>query len=334
MSNTNLPTGVGLDPGTMNCLSARRGASGIEVRRMRDAFLSLPHSAKKMLKLSGQNFVDRVDDIIILGDSALETANIFGQEPRRPLAAGLVSSSEPESIEVLALILKNILGEPRIANEACFYSVPANPVDAPDRDIIYHRGIIGRIVKECGYTPIASNEGMGVIYSETAKEGFSGIGISFGSGMTNVALAINTIEGLTFSVAKGGDFIDKSAAQAVGSTPARMCAIKEQGIVLTAPKDRTQEALVFYYRYLIDYVLEQIAEKFKTIEGKFSLTKPIPIVVSGGTSLAGGFLDIFKQQFTRMQKKFPIQISEIRSAGEPLNAVAYGMLVQAMQEQE
>ena len=75
---------------------------------------------------------------------------------------------------------------------------------------------------------------MAIIYAETAKEGFSGLAMSFGSGMTNVALAINTIEGLSFSIARGGDWIDGGASRSIGSTQARICAIKEKGFVTVA----------------------------------------------------------------------------------------------------
>ena len=205
-------------------------------------------------------------------------------------------------------------------------------MDQPDRDIIYHRGVFERIVRECGFTPIASNEAMAVIFSETAKDGFSGVALSFGSGMTNVALAVNTIEGLSFSVARGGDWIDRGAAKAVGSTQARICALKEQGVDLMAPAGREQEAIVFYYKALIEYALDEIAKRFKALQGKFILPKPIPLIISGGTSLADGFMDLFEQVFEPKRKRFPIDVSEIRQAGEPLNAVAYGLLVQALQE--
>ena len=56
------------------------------------------------------------------------------------------------------------------------------------------------------------------------------------------------------------------------------------------------------------------------------------MVVSGGTSLAGGFMEFFEKVFEKKRKRFPIEVSEIRHAKEPLNAVSYGMLVQAMQE--
>lgn len=327
--------GVGCDIGTMNIVAARRTSKGVETKRMRDVFIDLPLSAERMLKLMpNTNFVKRDEDVLILGDAALETANVFGKDPRRPLSNGIISPSESDSLEVLGLLIKNVLGDPRTPGEACYFSVPAEPIDRPDKDIIYHRGVFERIVKECGFKPFHGNEAMGIIYSETLADGFSGIGISFGSGMTNVALAINTIEGLTFSVARGGDWIDAGASHAVGQTQARICALKEQGIDLTVPVGREQEALVFYYKAAINYALDKIEERFKAIQNKFSLTKAIPIVVSGGTSLAGGFMDFFTKLFNERRKKFPIQISDIRHAKEPLNAVAYGLLIQAIQEQE
>ena len=324
--------GIGLDIGTMNLVSARRGPKGVVTKRMRDVFLDLPPNAKKMLKLSQTSFVEREDDVVILGDAALETANVFGKEPRRPLKAGLVSPEESDSLEILGLLIKEVLGPPKVKNEVCYYSVPAAPIDQPEKDIIYHRAVFERIVAECGYRGIASNEGMGIIYAETAADQFSGIALSFGSGMTNVALAINTIEGLTFSVARGGDWMDQGAAQSTGSTQARVCAIKERGIDLTNPQGRVQEALAFYYRALIDYAIDQIEERFKSVATQFALSKPIPIIVSGGTSKAGGFMDLFNEVFEAKRKRFPIEISEVRHAAEPLNAVAMGMLVLATQE--
>jgi hypothetical protein len=333
-SETKTVKGVGLDIGTMNLVSARRGAKGVETRRMRDAFLDLPPNAKKMLKLSGANFIEREDDVLILGDAALETANIFGQEARRPLRAGLISPSEVDSLEVLGLLVKHVLGEPMEKNEVCYFSVPAAPVDKLGQDVVYHQGVFERIVRECGYEPYPANESMAIIYSETASDGFSGIALSFGSGMTNIALAVNTIEGLCFSVERGGDWIDAGAARSVGSTQARICAIKEQGIDLNNPLNRDQEAIAFYYKNLIEYAIDNIAKQFKLIQGQFALPKPIPMIISGGTSLAGGFMEFFTKVFEKKKKRFPIEVSEIRHAGDPLNAVAHGMLVQAMQEYE
>ena len=50
---------------------------------------------------------------------------------------------------------------------------------------------------------------------------------------------------MSFSVARGGDWIDSGAARAVGGTSARMCSIKESGLDLQNPKTREEEAIVF-----------------------------------------------------------------------------------------
>jgi hypothetical protein len=178
MKNPNL--GVGLDIGTMNIVSARRNAQGnMRTQSIRDAFLSLDIDAKKMLKLSGVKFIERDGEIIVVGDDALQMAAMFDKEARRPLAAGLISSSESDSLEILGVLVRSVLGEPVEKGEICYYSVPAAPVDS-QRDVVYHRKAFERIIEECGYTPHASNEAMAIIYSEANKEGFSGIGISFG----------------------------------------------------------------------------------------------------------------------------------------------------------
>jgi hypothetical protein len=330
------PLGVGLDIGTMNIVSARRTDSGaVETSRMRDAFLDLDSGAKRMLKLSGVNFIDHGEEgIIVVGDAAMEMANVFGREARRPLSQGLISAGEMDALDVLGVMIKNVLGDPqKKSGEVCYFSVPASPVDE-DRDVVYHRGVFERIISECGYEPYAGNEGMAIIYAETAAEGFSGLGISFGSGMCNLALAVSGVEGLCFSVARGGDWIDAGAGKATGSTQSRMCALKEKGVDLLNPEGREQEALVLYYKALVEYCIDQTTREFVKIKDRFSLPRPIPIVVSGGTSLAENFLPFFEQVFEKKRRKFPIDISEIRLASDPLNAVARGLLIQAMQEHE
>jgi hypothetical protein len=333
MSEGEKPTlGVGLDMGTMNIVRARRTSEGVVSDRIRDAFIDLPREHKKMLKLSGMNYVETGDDLVIVGDDAYTIANMFSREVRRPLQSGLVSAGEINALEILGILVRHVLGEPIEKDEVCYFSVPAAPVDALDRDVVYHKGVLERIVTDCGFKAHASNEALAIIYSECAGDKFSGIGFSFGSGMTNVALAMGTIEGLSFSVARGGDWIDHGAAKSTGSTQARMCALKEKGLNLMRPEGREQEALTVYYKNLIEYAIDNVTQEFDKIKGKFALPAAIPIVVSGGTSKAGGFLEFFKKVFEEKRKKFPIEVSEVRAAKEPLEAVARGLLVQAMQE--
>jgi len=326
--------GVGLDCGTMNLVAARRSKEGVVTTRIRDAFLDLPREHKKMLRLSNVNYVEKGEDLVIVGDAAYEMANVLGKEVRRPLHSGVVSPQEMEALEILAILIRHVLKEPVQEDEICYFSVPAPPVDQPGRDVIYHRGILERIITECGYQAHASSEALAIIYSECAQDQFSGIGISFGSGLSNVTLAINTVEGLSFSVARAGDWLDRGAASSTDLTRARMCTLKEKGLNLMQPGGREEEALCVYYKSLVEYVLDHIASEFDKIKGRFALPHPIPIVVSGGTSKAGGFLEFFTRVFEEKRRKFPIEVSEVRAAKEPLDAVARGLLVQALQEYE
>ena len=335
MSKVKYSVGVGVDLGTMNIVSARQTPGGsVETKRIRDAFLDLDSEAKKTLRLSKVNYVEKDDQLIVLGDAAMTMANLFKREARRPLSRGVISAGELDAQEILSLLVYNVLGDPLVEGEHCYYSVPAAPIDDPDQDVTYHTEVFRKIISEYGYTAHPMNEAMAIIYSQCAAENFSGISVSYGSGMCNVALAYQTVKGLEFSLARGGDYIDRNAAKATGSTASRMCGIKEKGVNLADPKGRDEEAIALYIRALIRYTLENIVVQFRNARTTLDLPTPIPFVISGGTTLAGGFLDVFRDEFAAMNRKgFPIPISEIRMASDPMTAVAEGLLVLASEEE-
>jgi hypothetical protein len=332
----NKPT-VGLDVGTMNIVSARRADDNGKTNtvRIRDAFIDLDLEAKKSLKLSKVDHLERNGKLIVVGDAALNMVNLFKRELRRPLSRGMLSAGEIEAQEILSVLIKHVLGEPLIPGEQCYYSVPAAPIDDPEQDVLYHTEVFRRIITEHGYTAHPANEAMGVIYSQCSVENFSGLGVSMGSGMCNIALSFQSICGLEFSVARGGDWIDNHAAKAMGSTAARMCSVKEKGVNLASTKSREEEAIALYIRSLIKYCLENIALQFRKVQARIDLPDPIPFIVSGGTSKVGGFLNVFNEEFEAIKKKgFPIPISEVRQAKDPMTAVAEGLLILAMQDEE
>lgn len=346
LKNDRMP-GVGIDIGTMNIVSARQEGGDVRTRRIRDAFLDLEPEAKKALKMSKVDYYepDWTDQLIVVGDSALNMANLFKREVRRPLAKGLISSGELDAQRVLSWIIHNVLDVPVVDKEHCYYSVPAAPVDMVDQDVVYHTEIFRKIIEEHGYTAHPMNEAMAIIYSQCADTNFSGISISYGSGMCNVALSYQTMMGMSFSLARGGDWIDTHAANALGSTASRICSIKERGgFDISDPTKGTREnhakdsreveAIALYIRSLIRYSLEKIAQRFKMERDTVELPDSLPFVVSGGTTKAEGFMKVFEEEYNAVKKGFPIPISEIRCAKDPMTSVAEGLLVLAMQEHE
>ncbi len=319
--------GVGADLGTMNIIAARVSGSGVTTNRVRNAFLDLEPAHKRMLKMSKASYVELDDKLLVIGDAAMDIANLFNREARRPMSGGIMNSGEIDSQQVVGLIMKEVLGDPRVPKEKCCYSVPAPALDVAGSDITYHQMVLGKILGELGYEAEAVNEAQAVVFSECVKESFSGIGISYGSGMTNVCLSYNAMSAMEFSIGKGGDWIDDGAAKAVNTTRAKMTALKESGINISAPVGHEQEAVAFYINQLIDQSIRGIIDQFNKVRKEILVPKPIPIVVSGGTSLAGGFLDMFRKQFEGHRSKFPVEVSEVRCAGDPMTAVATGLLM-------
>jgi actin-like ATPase involved in cell morphogenesis len=328
--------GCGLDIGTMNIVSARETNGDVVTKAIRDSFLDLESDAKRSLKMSGVDYFEKKEEglIYVLGDGALTMANLFKREVRRPLSKGVISAGELDAQEILSRLIENVVGPTRELGEHCFYSVPAEPIDVPGQDVVYHTEVFRKILKELGYQGHPTNEAMAIIFSQCIDDKFSGLSVSYGSGMCNVALAYQASAGMVFSVARGGDWIDQHSAKAVGKTASQMCTVKERGVNLSSPEGRDQQAIALYIRNLIEYTLKAITAEFKKVANDVNLPEPIPFIVSGGTTKAGGFMALFEEEFEKVRKKFPIQISEVRHAKNPLTAVAEGLLILAQEEHE
>ncbi|MFB6295691.1 MAG: hypothetical protein ABEH66_02475, partial [Halobacteriales archaeon] len=208
----------GLDVGTMNILSARQEGSETVFVQQRNSFVELDYSdmAEQMLSRSEVLHIRKDDQVYIVGDDALNFANIFNTETRRPMQHGILSSDEQSAIPMIKLIIEQVVGEPDRPDERLFFSTPADPIDS-ELSTLYHQKTLESILADEGYDPEPINEGMAVIYSELADNDFTGLGISFGAGMTNVCLAYYAVPVMRFSIARGGDWIDEQAAQATGT---------------------------------------------------------------------------------------------------------------------
>jgi len=329
--------GVGLDVGTMNFVAARYTPKGMEYSRITDAYIDLDVENIKTLKMSGIKYVQfpEQNDVVVLGDMSFQMANLFKQEVKRPLSKGLISPGALRAQYVLNELIKHVLEEPREENEHCFFSVPADPIDLPDQDVRCHQNLFNQVITNRGYTPHPTNEAMAIIFSQCRSSSYSGIAMSFGSGLCNVATSYMGVMGLNFSLSRGGgDWIDIHAAKATGSTTARMCTLKQKGgfSVYNPPKDSPDlEAISLYVRTLIRHCLEKLAEKLRLEQNDHLET--LPLVISGGTTLAEGFMEVFKDEYDTLRKKGQIpRVADIVKVERPLDAVADGLLALAHNE--
>ena len=328
-SSAAVALGKGLDIGTANIAAAvQTDDGGVGVAVERNAFLDIKADvySKNMLTKLKVPYVVHNGNLVVLGQAAFELANIFSRETRRPMCDGLISPSDTDALPMIKLIIQKVLGDPAGPNENCYFSVPAESIDA-DNNVVYHQGLFEGLLRKMGYNGKAINEAHAVVFSELADSDFTGIGLSFGGGMVNACVAYKTIPALTFSVARGGDWIDKNVSQVLGVKQSKATHIKESGVDIRDPKSREEEAVAIYYRNLIHYLMENLAMRFSGGQDMPSFPEPIDIVCSGGTTLVEGFIEVFEDEFAKID--FPIPIKSIRRADEALNSVAKGCLVAA-----
>jgi hypothetical protein len=326
---TQLALGRGLDIGTCNLVSAAEKSDGnLTYRSLRNAFIDVDINdfTKKMLTKLGVQYVMHNRRMYVLGSPAFELANIFNRETRRPMASGLISPHEADALPIIRLLISQVLGEPARDNEPCFYSVPGEPIDS-QMNVVYHRDIFDGLLTKLGFKPQWMAEGHALVFAELAEDDFTGVAISCGAGMFNICVAYKTVPAVVFSTSRGGDWVDNNAAMVLGMKAPRVTAIKEKGIDLMHPKNREEEAVVIYYRNLINYTLINIKQRFESAEGIPTFPDAVDIVCSGGTSKPDGFVDLFSEEFKRID--FPLEVKNIRRATEPLNAVAQGCLLAA-----
>lgn len=330
----NTSIGKGLDVGTAFIYVAQKNSNQIAFKSQRNAFLDIEFGdfSKDILKRSGVKYIRKDDRYYIVGDDAMRFANVFAKNTRRPLQSGVISAKEEDALPIVELIIKNTLGLHRHKLETVYYSVPGNPVDA-DFNTIYHENIIAEMLRKWDYTPKPINEGLAVIYSELAEDNFTGIGISLGGGMANICFANLSVPIFAFSVARGGDWIDKEVARVTNENTSRVTYIKETSFDLTKARDemsKVEHALLIYYRYFVDYIVDYIKRELTENTAIPRLEKAIPIAVSGGTAMPKGFLDLFKNSLEKIN--VPLEIGDVRLAAHPLHSVAKGALVAAIAE--
>lgn len=322
---------VALDVGTAFLIAARETKKGVEYKSCRDAFFTIRKNSFniKLLEKQGVDFIAIEDQVHVVGDSAVKLANAYKQTTNRPMQGGVISPKERQAVPMIKEIMRSVLGPTKKkGGELCVYSVPAPPVDS-NYDIIYHESVIESILGELGYRGVSINEGQALAYSELTEEDLmTGMACSFGGGMVNVCMIMFGEPVTTFSIARGGDWIDSSVGTALNMRPSAVQYKKETSdIDIQDPQDAFGKAITIYYKSLLKDVASTFTAMFEAADTAQQFTDPIRVVVGGGTSLIKGFLPEFKAALEN--SGFPLCVKEVMHANQPLCAVANGCLLQA-----
>ena len=334
MKNTKPPSNsaIGLDVGTSRVAVAQRAADDYQFESELNAFVSMPYSklTASVLDKEGVPHSVQNSEIIVHGNESEKFAELLGVEIRRPMVHGTLDAKEPESLNLIRQIIVSMTGPAAKEGQRMCFTVPAPPLCAED-SLTYHESTLRQLLGSLGYETRSINEGMAVIFGELDGSNYTGIGISCGGGLCNVAMAYLSVPVLSFSIPKAGDYIDNSAAAVTGERANHIRLTKEDSFHLNGTySDKIHQVIGVYYDDMIETLVSGMRESFAKVRNLPKIGRPVPLVLSGGTALPEGFRDRFEKALRRVE--FPVAISEVRLASNPLYAAAKGALVAALAE--
>ena len=322
---------IGLDVGTSRIVTARPCEQGFTFDSQLNAFVGIPHSRMTENALAREHVPHVVEDgaIVVYGNESERFAGLLHTELRRPMTRGMLNAGEPDSLKLIRQIAASLLGDIQ-PGQRLYFTVPAAPLDA-EHDLTYHEATLRQFLTEMGCEAASISEGLAVVYSELADTNYTGIGVSCGGGLCNVCLAYLSVPVVSFSIAKAGDFIDTSAASVSGELSNSIRIVKEESFFLNGHfADKVHQVLSVYYDEMIRAIVAGMKEAFAANRRLPKVSRPIPLVLSGGSALPQGFRDRFEKILN--ESDFPIQLSDIRLAADPLTSTAKGALVAALSE--
>jgi hypothetical protein len=340
MAEGEVPKGVGLDVGTSFLVAGRFDKQGnINFKKIRDCFLHVPFKSpinRRMIHTGLDErrvpYIEQEDGFYVLGEDAFVMANERHQNTRRPMSRGVLSPKEKAAFPILKELISMIIGDPKEKGEILVFSVPSKPIDAKF-DQLFHQDMVRSFIASKGFDPQPMNEAEALAYSELLEEGLTGITMSCGAGMMNVAVLSSGDPVVTFSTSRSGDWVDAQAAIATDMTDSIVQQEKESpelDLMNPDPSNQIHQAIVVYYGNLLVYTLEQIAYDLSRSSALPKFREPIPLVVGGGSTLPKGFIEKFEQALATID--MPVEISQVRLAEDPLHAVANGLTLAASME--
>ncbi len=322
---------IGLDIGTSRLVAAKKEGQGFHFEAQLNALVNIPFSrmTENVLRSENVPFVVNGNEISVFGNAAGRFADLLSVDIRRPMMRGVLNPQEPQSLSHISRLVGTLLGEHGRGRKVCFSS-PAPPAGS-EESVTYHEASIKQMLEGLGCEAQVVNEGMAVIYSELQDTNFTGVGVSCGGGLCNVAMSYMSIPVFTFSTLKGGDFVDQSAASVTGELSNRIRITKESAFHFNGfYTEKVMQALTIYYDELIQSVVNGLREAFRGTRNVPRISRPVPLVLSGGSAMPTGFRERFAKMLDAAD--LPLKFAEVRMAADPLTATARGALIAGLAE--
>jgi len=340
MSKKGVANALGVDPGTMFFQVAYEDENKkVKIKSVRNAFVELDatEDTEEILRQNDWQYIEDEGKIYIIGEDSLRIAKMLpGKvELRRPMQDGVLNKGEEKKNLVMAELIEQSVGKAPDEKSVICTCVSSESADG-SVDSRYHQARLSGMFTRLGWNVKIIEEGHAVVLSQNpimieedgSTSSYSGIGLSFGAGRVNCVLARKGLHILGISCARAGDWVDRQVSEQTDVPISQVISAKEKKLNFENIdlEDDLLFALDVYYGAMIEYVFKIFGERFREVKSDFEV--PLEIVVAGGTSMPRGFCKKLEQVIRGM--KLPFEISKIRHADDPRNAVVEGCLLQAI----
>ncbi len=328
---------IAIEFGGSEFRSLRREAGRLLARRVSTEYLVLEDSKarRRLLERHGDEVAHCDQGMIVYGSAANDLAEILSLPMQSALDDGRIRSNDPVSRQFLGALVEGLIPPPAQQDATC--TVISSQAARNDEDPALQEdlGFLLRLVKLRGYQPSVISPGMGLILSECADIGFSGIAVKMGAARMDVSIVYQTRELTRFFLPRGGIHVDRQLAvsdhqfvrlkdgrEVLDTRPIRLW--REGVKSLNSISDSRMLELRNQYREIIRLGLYRMRQELNPslmsqIPGK------LPLIIGGPMAGPSGIERLFQEAIDDVD--LPIQIKSVRRVQDVAFSVLRGGLI-------
>jgi hypothetical protein len=332
---------IAFDTGSYRFLSLRRDGGKLVARSNRSVYSVLPDTVahQQILQQAGLKFSSCEDGLLLLGDAAHDSSDLFKVRCRPLLPAGRVPKEDPLARQLIGSLTESVLPKAKTPGELCCFTVPggadlSGESTRPDVEFLL------RIIRLQGYQPQIVPASLALVLSQLVENAFTGIGMVFGSSGAEALLAHRGEPICHARVDIGGEWVDEqlSARQKeIGyeletgerflNTDAVQRRRESVGTSLVLANSAFEQELVSLLHKVVSELIESFMSELALTPRAASVPTPLPVVCSGGLARTVGF-DTLVAEVLR-EAEFPLDLRKPQIIEDAERSIPRGLLINA-----
>ena len=272
------------------------------------------------------------DSLVVFGNSAAKV-RWLSRQPCAPLFTdGNIPREDAPARQILSVLTQALL--PRTTREGfCHFTCPAGKSKEANQEFL------SRLIRMHGWTPVCSSAGIAVTLATGSDTRFTGLSLVIGAEVTEICVSRYGQEIASETIDVGSNWIDAELA-----TQFKMHTWDDKGdcyLDLQSVRDWKHDSRVHLrngigerermlsqlYGVLMNRIATNVRDVLRTKAVRVALgSERLALVCAGGATQVDGFESAITERF--VEHDLVDQISSVRVANDPANAVVRGLLIQ------